>query len=130
MLRFSFSALFLPLFLMACAAAVLPYHGFADQSALDKTDQIVTKESGGGPLDPQNLASDDQRYVHNNVAYDRTEEGYYQWGAKLYAMGYRDVYYVRDLAPKAFHHEMMDTYDHAIEAGFTDAQKNDFARRP
>src|ERR1035441_5443804 len=129
MLRFSFSALSLSLFLMACAATELPYHGFTDQSALDKTDQTVVQQSVGGQLDPLNLAQEDQRYVHNNIAYDRMEEGYYQWGAKLYGMGYRDVYYVRDLAPKAFRHELMDTYDHAIEAGFADAEKNDPAHK-
>ncbi len=75
----------------------------------------------GGTLDPMNLAQDDQRYAHDNIAYDRVEEGYYQWGQRLYAMGYRDEYYVRDLAPKAFHHEILDTYDHAIAKGFEDA---------
>jgi len=130
MFRFSFYALLLPLFLVACAPAEMPYHGFADQAALDKTDQIVMKESAtGGPLDPLNLAQEDQRYAHDNIAYDRMEEGYYQWGAKLYGMGYRDVYYVRDLAPKAFRHEMMDTYDHAVEAGFANAEKNDPAHK-
>jgi hypothetical protein len=129
MFRFAICALLLPVFLVACAPAEMPYHGFADQAALDKTDQIVIKESSGGKLDPMNLAQEDQSYAHNNIAYDRMEEGYYQWGWKLYGMGYRDVYYVRDLAPKAFRHEMMDTYDHAIEAGFIDAEKNDPAHK-
>ncbi len=75
----------------------------------------------GGKLDPMNLAQDDQRYLHNNIAYDRIEEGYYQWGQKLYAMGYRDEFYARDLAPKAFQHPLLDTYDHAIAQGFEDA---------
>jgi hypothetical protein len=130
MFRFSLCAFLLPFLLLACAPAEMPYHGFADQAALDKTDQIVIKESTNrGTLDPLNLAQEDQRYTHDNVAYDRMEEGYYQWGAKLYEMGYRDGFYVRDLAPKAFRHEMMDTYDHAIEAGFTNAEKNDPAHK-
>jgi len=134
MFRFSIRAFLQPVFLAAillaaCAPAEMPYHGFADQSALDKTDQIVMQQSVGGPLDPLNLAQEDQRYAHNNIAYDRMEEGYFQWGTKLYGMGYRDPFYVRDLAPKAFRHELMDTYDHAIEAGFMDAQKNDPAHK-
>ncbi len=78
----------------------------------------------GGTLDPMNLAQDDQRYGHDNIAYNRIEEGYYQWGQRLYAMGYRDEFYARDLAPKAFHHQILDTYDHAIAKGFEDAGKH------
>ena len=62
----------------ACAPAEMPYHGFADQAALDKTDQIVMKESVNGSLDPMNLAQDDQAYTHDKIAYNRMEEGYYQ----------------------------------------------------
>jgi hypothetical protein len=106
----------------ACVSTQPPYHGFADQSSLDKQDALVVEQSAlGGPLNPLNLAQDDQRYDHDNIAYDRVEEGYYQWGQRLYAMGYRDEYYVRDLAPKALHHDVLDTYDHAIAKGFKDA---------
>lgn len=106
----------------ACAATQPPYHGFTSQASLDRQDAIVMEQSAiGGPLDPMNLAQDDQRYSHGNSAYDRIEEGYYQWGQRLCAMGYRDEFYVRDLAPKAFHHEILDTYDHAIAKGFEDA---------
>lgn len=82
----------------------------------------MQQSASGGSLDPRNLAQEDQRYAHDNIAYDRNEEGYYQWGHHLYQMGYRDEFYVRDLAPKAFGHEMMDTYDHAIAKGFEDAK--------
>jgi len=117
-----FLILAITLTLLSCATAQPPYHGFADQPTLDKQDSYVIAQSViGGRLDPMNLAQEDQRYAHNNVAYDRIEEGYYQWGQRLYGMGYRDEFYVRDLAPKAFHHEMMDTYDHAIAHGFEDA---------
>ena len=115
--------------LLACAAAQQPYHGFPDQSTLDKNDLVVFKESVGGSLDPMNLAMEDQRYTHEGTAYNRVEEGYYQWGQKLYAMGYRDVFYVRDLAPHAFRHDVMDTYDHAIEKGFQDAAAMDPANK-
>jgi hypothetical protein len=108
--------------LVACATPQPPYHGFSDKTSLDNQDAIVLQQSAiAGPLDPMNLARDDQRYDHDNIAYNRIEEGYYQWGQKLYAMGYRDEFYVRDLAPKAFHHDLMDTYDHAIAKGFEDA---------
>jgi hypothetical protein len=120
------------LFFSLCAFALLAagiagcattqiYHGFSDETALNRADNYVMSESLGGKLDPQNLAQEDQRYTHGDIAYNRMEEGYYQWGAKLYEMGYRDVFYVRDLAPKAFHRELIDTYDHAIEQGFKDA---------
>ncbi len=119
----SFSGIFLfSIGFIACAQQQLPFHGFADQSTLDKNDQVVMEQSAHGTLDPMNLAQDDQRYTHNNIAYDRMEEGYYQWGQKLYAMGYRDEFYVRDLAPKAFRHDLIDTYDHAIQKGFEDAE--------
>jgi hypothetical protein len=108
--------------LSACATPQPVFHGFPDQASLNNQDAIVVSQSvTGGPLDPLSLAQDDQRYGHDNVAYDRVEEGYYQWGQKLYAMGYRDEFYVRDLAPKAFHHDILDTYDHAIAKGFEDS---------
>jgi hypothetical protein len=110
-------------FLSACATTQPPFHGFTDQASLNKQDALVIQQSSiGNVLDPMNLAQDDQRYNHDNIAYNRIEEGYYQWGQKLYAMGYRDEFYVRDLAPKALHHELMDTYDHAIAKGFEDAK--------
>jgi hypothetical protein len=90
---------------ISCASSQIPYHGFADQAALDAKDSYVIKESVGGSLDPMNLAKEDQRYQHGKIAYDRIEEGYYEWGRALYQMGYRDVYYVRDLAPHAFRHD-------------------------
>jgi hypothetical protein len=108
---------------IGCAAQQqLPYHGFPDQSSLDAKDSYVAKESIGGRLDPKNLATDDQKYVHDDIYYNRMEEGYYQWGVALWKLGYRDVYYVRDMAPRVFHHEMLDVYDHAIEKGFEDAE--------
>src|SRR5437016_5535379 len=99
-LRFSIAV---PVFAVfaSCAAPQPLFHGFQDQTSLDNTDANVIKQSAGGSLDPLNLAQEDQRYVHDNIAYNRIEEGYYQWGQKLYGMGYRDVYYVRDLAPHA-----------------------------
>ncbi len=119
--RFLFLAVAL-IFVSACATTQPPYHGFPDQASLDRQDAMVMQQSViSGPLDPMNLAQDDQRYSHGNIAYDRLEEGYYQWGQRLYGMGYRDKYYVLDLAPKAFHHEILNTYDHAIERGFEDA---------
>ncbi len=112
--------------LSSCATPQVPFHGFPDAGTLESHDRtVMTQSASGGPLDPMNLAQEDQRYTHDNIAYDRVEEGYYQWGARLYAMGYRDEYYVRDLAPKAFGHEMMDTYDHDIAKGFEDAAQND-----
>ncbi len=116
----------LSLCIAVCACATtLPYHGFPDQATLDARDTYVIKESAGGSLDPMNLALEDQQYEHNKIAYGRVEEGYYQWGQRLYKMGYRDEYYVRDLAPNAFRHALMDVYDHAIMHGFEDAQKAD-----
>ena len=113
-------------FVSGCASTP-PYHGFADKATLDDKDTYVIKESSGGSLDPMNLALDDQQYAHSNMAYSRVEEGYYQWGRHLYQMGYRDIYYVKDLAPHAFRHEVMDVYDHAIVTGYEDAQKQDSA---
>jgi hypothetical protein len=113
------SAMLFAVALGACATTQMPYHGFADQATLDKNDATIVQESAmNGPLDPMNLAQDGMNYTHDGNAYDRLEEGYYQWGAKMYDRGYRDVYYVEDLAPKAFGHEMEDTYEHAIDAGF------------
>jgi hypothetical protein len=107
--------------LMSCGVAQQPYHGFSDQNSLDTKDSYVLRESVGGALDPTTLAQADQRYNHHGIAYNQMEEGYYQWGAKMYELGYRDAFYVRDLAPRAMHRELMDTYDHAIAAGFEDA---------
>lgn len=117
------------LFLIGCVAAQLPYAGFPDKQSLDAKEQYVMQESDGGKLEVMNLAKEDQRYVHDRIAYDRIEEGYYQWGAKLYEMGFRDEYYVRDLAPKAMKHELMNTYDHAIAKGFNDALEADPAKK-
>jgi hypothetical protein len=100
----------------------MPYHGFITSSDLDRSDSYVLAESVGGKLDPRSMSQEDQRYVHVNIAYDRNEEGYYQWGKKLFEMGYRDEYYVRDLEPRAFRHELLDTYDKAIQAGFEEAE--------
>ncbi len=108
-------------------SATMPFHGFPSQAALDEKDTYILKESSGGALDPMNLALEDQQYEHSKIAYSRVEEGYYQWGYRMYKMGYRDIYYVKDLAPHAFRHELMDTYDHALTAGFDDAQKQDAA---
>ena len=121
MARLFFQVFALSLF-TACATTQIPYHGFTDQASLDKQNAIVLQQSAtSGQLDPLNLAQDDQRYIHDDIAYNRIEEGYYQWGQRLYAMGYRDGFYVRDLAPKAFGHQLLDTYDHAIAKGFEDA---------
>ena len=112
----------LAIIFVSCATAQQPYHGFSDRASLDRQDAVIMQQSAtGGLLDPMNLAQDDQQNNHDNIAYNRIEEGYYQWGQKLYAMGYRDEFYARDLAPKAFHHQLMDTYDHAIAKGFEDA---------
>ena len=113
------------LLLAACATTQMPYHGFATEAQLDAHDSTVIQQSAvDGPMDPRNLAQDGQEYTHNGNAYDREEEGYYEWGAKLYGMGYRDVYYVADLAPKAMGHDLINTYEHDIEQGFNDAAKN------
>ncbi|MDP4198826.1 MAG: hypothetical protein Q8922_02530 [Bacteroidota bacterium] len=125
-LTISFSALsFVPLLLLlcSCGSTQQPYHGFPDQSSLDTKDAYVIRESVGGALDPTRLAQDGQAYAHHNIAYNQIEEGYYRWGQQLYGLGYRDGYYVRDLAPRAFKHELLDTYDHAIATGFEDASK-------
>jgi hypothetical protein len=108
--------------LVSCGVAQQPYHGFQDQNALDSKDSYVLHESyAGGALDPAKLAESGQNYNHHGISYSQSEEGYYQWGAKLYTLGYRDVYYIRDLAPRAMHHELTGTYDHAVQAGFEDA---------
>ncbi len=118
----SFAVAFLAFALASCAMKQMPFHGFTNQATLERNDAEVTRESAiNGPLDPMNLAEDDRDYTHHGIAYDRVEEGYYQWGAKMYARGYRDVYYVEDLAPKAFGHDVDDTYESAIETGFDDA---------
>jgi hypothetical protein len=112
--------------LVSCAAQQQsPYHGFDSQATLEAKDAFVEKESVGGKLDPKNLATEDQKYVHDGIYYDRAEEGYYQWGKLMYKMGYRDVYYVRDMAPHAFRHALLDVYDHAIDKGFEDAKAED-----
>ena len=119
------AGILLSFLLASCATTQMPYHGFATEADLEAKDATVTKESAlNGPMDPQNLAQDGQEYTHDGNAYDREEEGYYEWGVKLYQMGYRDVYYVADLAPKAMGHDIIDTYEHAIEQGFNDAAKN------
>lgn len=109
---------------MSCGVAQQPYHGFQDQNSLDSKDTYVLRESVGGALDPNGLSQSGQQYNHHGIAYNQIEEGYYQWGVKLYGLGYRDAYYVRDLAPRAMHHTLIDTYDHAIATGFEDAASN------
>jgi len=108
--------------LSGCGAASTPYHGFTTASGLDNADSYVLAESVGGKLDPQLLSKDDQRYTHGGIAYDRMEEGYYQWGVKVFDLGYRDEMYVRDLAPRAFKRDILDIYDKALQAGFEDEQ--------
>lgn len=128
LLRSTFGLLSVALALVVAGCAAqqeLPYHGFESQAALDAKDQYVARESVGGKLDPKNLAQEGQKYVHDAVYYDRLEEGYYQWGRNMYQLGYRDVYYVRDFAPRAFRHELLDIYDHALATGFEDAQAAD-----
>ena len=121
-----FCIIALVVFLSSCGTAPsVAYHGFTDQGTLNQKDDYVLAQSAGGALDPNNLTEPEARYEHDNIAYSRVEEGYYQWGKKLYGMGYRDVYYVRDLAPRAFRHEMMDVYDHAVAKGFEDAADTD-----
>src|SRR5437762_5460503 len=80
----------------ACAGTQQPYHGFQDQSSLDAKDAYAIRESVSGALDPMTLAQSGQNYTHHGIAYSQLEEGYYQWGHKMYDMGYRDEYYVRD----------------------------------
>lgn len=107
----------------SCGEPDVMYGGFSDQGALSKADQYVMAESVGGKLDPANNSKEDQRYEHDHLAYNRMEEGYYQWGYSLYKMGYRDLWYVRDLAPKAFRKKLLSTYDDAIQAGYKAAKK-------
>ena len=117
--------LFVAAFLVgSCARQIMPYHGFATGTALDQADSYVLAESVGGKLDPRGMAEEDQRYNHDNIAYDRNEEGYYQWGKKLYGMGYRDEQYVLELAPRAFKRDLLDTYLKALGAGFDEAQNS------
>jgi len=104
--------------LLSCGAPSLPYHGFANDAALSNADDYVLKESIGGQMDPRNMSQEDQRYTHDGIAYDRNEEGYYQWGMKMYQLGYRDEYYVRDFEERAFKHPLLDSYDKAVQAGY------------
>src|SRR5438552_1979897 len=67
MIRFSLFFLF-SVALAACAATQMPYHGFADEATLERSDEQVMRQSVNGPLDPMNLAQEDQRYVHDNLA--------------------------------------------------------------
>ncbi len=128
--RFIGSALvFSALAVVGCAAPVILNGGFPDKQTLETKEAYVMKESDGGKLDPANLAIEGQRYAHDKIAYDRMEEGYYQWGAKLYEMGFRDEFYVRDLAPKAMHHDLLNTYDHAVASGFDDAEAHDPSKK-
>lgn len=96
----------------------LPNHGFSDAATLEKTDKYVIAESVGGKLDPANMVREENRYTHDGINYNRTEEGYYQWGVKMYELGYRDWFYVSDLEEQAFRRPLMDTYTDAIKAGY------------
>lgn len=118
--RYAF-ALIVCAFAAGCFPKPMPYHGFTTSGDLDKADNYVLAESIGGKLDPRSMAQEDQRYSHDNIAYDRNEEGYYQWGKQLYSLGYRDDLYIQDLAPRAFRHELLDTYMKALKSGFDDA---------
>ena len=115
--------------LWSCGPKDVLYGGFTDQAALNKADQYVMAESVGGKLDPVNNSKEDQRYEHDHIAYNRMEEGYYQWGKSLYNLGYRDLWHVRDLAPQAFRKTLLSTYENAIQAGFKDAEKADPANK-
>jgi len=121
-ISFLLSLLALVSFSVGCGSAPMPYHGFADNNALDKADGYVIAESVGGKLDPKSLSQEDQRYAHDGIAYDRMEEGFYQWGGKVFELGYRDEYYVRELEPRAFKRDLLDIYDKAIQAGFENAE--------
>jgi hypothetical protein len=96
--------------------------GFATAAQLEQADQTVVAQSIGGNLDPANLAPENGRFTHNGANFSQAEEGYYRWGMKLYQMGYRDHYYVQDLAPRAFKRKIMDIYEAALTAGFKDAR--------
>lgn len=100
----------------------LTHAGFPGKAELDKADQYVIGESVGGKLDPTTLAPNSDRYEHNGINYSQAEEGYYRWGKKLHEMGYRDVYYIQDLAPRAFKRKVMDNNYNALTAGFKDAR--------
>jgi predicted small lipoprotein YifL len=106
----------------------LTYAGFKSKAELDQADQTVISESVGGRLDPAKLAPEPGRYNHNNIHYSQTEEGYYRWGMELYKMGYRDIYHVEDLAPRAFKRTVMDNNMNALVAGFKDTRSADNAK--
>jgi hypothetical protein len=109
--------------MMSCGPKVdMSNAGFATQTQLQQADQTVINESVGGNLDPAKLAPENGRFNHNGANYSMAEEGYYRWGRKLYEMGYRDHYYVQDLAPRAFKRKIMDIYLAALTAGFKDAR--------
>lgn len=117
----SLAAIAALVFIASCGPSVdLTHAGFASQAALDNADRTVIAESVGGSMDPTKLAPEG-RYAHNGVHYSTAEEGYYRWGQKLYHMGYRDVVYVKELAPKAFRRKLMDIYEAAYLAGFREA---------
>jgi hypothetical protein len=126
MLTKSFASLLfmaLTLFAMSCGPKVdMTNAGFATKAQLEQADQTVINESVGGSLDPAKLAPENGRFNHNGANYSMAEEGYYRWGKKLYEMGYRDHYYVQDLAPRAFKRKIMDIYEAALTAGFKDAR--------
>ena len=108
---------------MSCGPKVdMTNAGFATRAQLEEADRVVVAESVGGSLDPAKLAPENGRFNHNGANYSMAEEGYYRWGRKLYEMGYRDPFYVQDLAPKAFKRKVMDIYEAALTAGFKDAR--------
>lgn len=123
-LHSSVLALMLAISISACGPQVdLTNAGFASNAALQNADRIVLAESVGGRLDPAKLAPSEGRFTHDNVQYSATEEGYYRWGQELYKLGYRDVVYVEDLAPKAFRRQVMSIYADALSQGFRNAEK-------
>lgn len=108
---------------MSCGPKVdMTNAGFATPAQLEQADKTVIAESIGGNLDPAKLAPENGRFNHNGANYSQAEEGYYRWGMKLYQMGYRDHFYVQDLAPRAFKRKIMDIYEAALTAGFKDAR--------
>lgn len=109
--------------LMACGPKIdLTHAGFTSKSDMESADRIVIAESVGGKLDPAVLAPENGRFNHNGANYSMAEEGYYRWGKKLYEMGYRDIYHIKDLAPRAFKRKIMDIYEAALSAGFYDSR--------
>jgi hypothetical protein len=119
----SFMFMALTVLMMSCGPKVdMTNAGFASKAQLEQADQTVINESVGGNLDPAKLAPDNGRFSHNGANFSMAEEGYYRWGKKLYEMGYRDHYYVQDLAPRAFKRKIMDIYESALTAGFKDAR--------